>query len=116
MTRSFHFASFRVFRGPSPANIAVVKFTALLAFVTTCAAQENHAWTDRAGHTFSAQIVACDALRATLDVAGRGKSVVALAALSAADVAFARHWRASTRDAPLIDPACLPPWPAQAAA
>jgi hypothetical protein len=51
-----------------------------------------------------------------LDVNGRGKVIVPLAALSALDVDFTRRWRAETPNAPLIDPACLPPWPAEAVA
>ena len=88
----------------------------LLLLATTCAAQEPHPWTDRAGRTFAAQIVACDAVRVTLDVTGRGKVVVPLASLSPADGEFARRWRLETRNAPLIDPTCLAPWPGQAIA
>ncbi|MEA3208185.1 MAG: hypothetical protein QOE70_1242 [Chthoniobacter sp.] len=88
----------------------------LLALAAAGLAQEARTWTDRAGRTFAAQLVACDGLRATLEVAGRGKTVVPLAALSADDLEFTRRWRSETRNAPLIDPACLPPWPAQAVA
>jgi hypothetical protein len=89
---------------------------AWLVLAATAAAAESRTWTDRTGRTFAAQIVACDARRVTLDIAGRGKSVVPLAALSATDVEFARRWRAENRSAPLIDTGCLPPWPSHAAA
>ena len=87
-----------------------------LFLALTGGAEESRKWADRAGHSFSATILACDALRVTLDVKGRGKTVVPFAALSAADVEFARNWRAANPGAPLIDPACLPPWPTQAGA
>jgi len=93
-----------------------MKFPAFLAFAASCLAQESHKWTDRAGHAFSAAIVACDGVRATLDIEGRGKTIVPLATLSAADVEFLRHWRVVTPEGALIDPTFLPPWPAQTAA
>jgi hypothetical protein len=93
-----------------------VRVAILLALAATCVAEENRAWTDHRGQTFFAQLIACDALRATLDVSGRGKVVVPLSALSPPDVDFTRRWRAETRNAPLIDTGCLPPWPAEAAA
>lgn len=93
-----------------------MKVAALLVLAATCAAEESRTWTDRAGRVFPAQIVACDARRVTLDINGRGKTVVPFATLSAPDVEFARRWRAENRGAPLIDPACMPPWPLHAAA
>jgi hypothetical protein len=92
------------------------RFGALLALAATCSATETRTWTTRAGDTFAAQIVACDAMRATFDVTGRGKAVVPLDALSASDIEFVRRWRTETPGAPLIDPGCLPPWPTQAIA
>jgi hypothetical protein len=96
-------------------SIGVMRFAALLALTTTCNAGETRTWTTRAGETFAAQIVACDAIRATLDVTGRGK-VVPLDALSAPDIDLVHRWRTETPVAPLIDPGCLPPWPTQAIA
>jgi hypothetical protein len=92
-----------------------VRWIAFLAVLSTCAADEFRTWTDRSGRTFEARLVACDGLRSTLEVAGRGKVIVPLAALALADVEFARQWRRSTFNAPLIDPECIPPWPMQAA-
>jgi hypothetical protein len=93
-----------------------VRCLALLALLSTCAAADLRTWTDRAGRTFQARIVACDGMRATLDVEGRGKVIVPFTALAPIDVEFARHWRIDTPMAPLIDPDCLPAWPAQVAA
>ena len=95
---------------------AMLRCAALLVLAATCLAQESRTWTARTGHTFDARLVACDAVRATLDVAGRGKTVVPFSTLSPADLEFAQGWRRKTPDAALIDPDCLPPWPAQAAA
>jgi hypothetical protein len=89
--------------------------TLLLAFVSTAMAQESRTWTARNGQTFTARLLACDAVRATLDVEGRGKLPVQLAALSAPDVEYVTRWRAANPKAPLIDPAALAPWPAQTA-
>lgn len=96
----------------------MVKFVILLfaTALAACAADDERTWTDRAGRTFTGRIVACDALRATIDVAGRGKIVAPLAALSPPDADFAQRWRRETPRAPLIDPARLPAWPAQAVA
>jgi hypothetical protein len=93
----------------------MLRFAALLAFATTCLAQEDRTWTMRTGRKFDARLLACDAVRATLEGAGKVKTIVPFAALSAADLEFARRWRAETPDAPLIDPDCLPSWPTQAA-
>jgi len=79
-------------------------------------AEEVRTWICPPGKPFAAQLVAADGLRATLLVAGRGKTVVPFALLSAADVAYVREWRARNRRAPLIDPERIAPWPAEAVA
>lgn len=79
-------------------------------------AEEVRPWTCPPGQPFAAEIVAADGLRATLLVPGRGKTVVPLALLSPADVAYVREWRARNRRAPLIDPERIAPWPAEAVA
>ncbi len=86
-----------------------------LFLVATATAEEARTWTGRNGQTFTAQLLACDAVRATLDVAGRGKLPVPLSALSPADLEYIARWRESTPNAPLIDPSALAPWPAQVA-
>jgi hypothetical protein len=73
-------------------------------------------WTDRLGRKFEAEIIANDALRATFALPGKGKAVLPLAQLSAADVAFIGIWRRQHPEAPLVDPEKLAPWPADAAA
>lgn len=87
-----------------------------LLLAATCPADEPRTWTQRNGSTFSAELLACDALRATLDVAGRGKAIVPLTALSAEDRQWLVQWRRQFPRAPLVDPTFLPKWPDQAAA
>jgi len=77
---------------------------------------ETRQWTDRLGRKFDGEIVANDALRVTLAMPGRGKAVVPFAQLSAEDVAFVGAWRQQHRDAPMVDPEKLAPWPAEAVA
>lgn len=79
-------------------------------------AAEMREWTDRLGRKFQAEIIANDALRVTFALAGKGKAVVPLAQLSAADVAFVETWRRLHPEAPLVDADKLAPWPAEAAA
>lgn len=79
-------------------------------------AEPLRTWSPRAGASFEASLLAADGLRATLELPGRGKAVVALADLSPQDAGLVREWRAASRFRPLIDPERLAPWPAHAAA
>ena len=79
-------------------------------------AAEMREWTDRLGRKFEAEIIANDAWRVTFALAGKGKAVVPLAQLSAADLAFVATWRRLHPGAPLVDAEKLAPWPAEAVA
>jgi hypothetical protein len=86
------------------------------ALVASAFAGEVRDWTCPPGKPFSAELIAADGLHAVLLVPGRGKAVVPFAQLSPADVQFIHEWRARNRNAPLIDPERMAPWPAQAVA
>ena len=94
----------------------MLKIATLLVLAVRCLGEESRTWTARTGRTFDARLIACDSVRVTLDVTGRGKTVIPISTLSAADLEFARDWRRKTPVAALIDPECLPPWPTQATA
>ena len=90
---------------------------ALIFFVHVAAlGGEAREWTDRLGRKFEAEIIANDSLRATFALPGKGKAVLPLAQLSAADAAFVGTWRSAHPEAPLVDAEKLAPWPADAAA
>lgn len=88
----------------------------LLALAAAAAAQEPRTFTDARGRQFSAKLVAADAYRVTIDMPNTGKVTVPQTALSQPDIAFLKTWREQNPKAPLIDPAAMAPWPAQAAA
>jgi hypothetical protein len=95
--------------------IAVALLPLLLASVGSTAATAR-SWTDRQGRKFDASLVASDAVRATFRLPDGRKTVVAITSLSSDDSAFVREWRNTNRDAPLIDPEVMPPWPADVTA
>jgi hypothetical protein len=71
-------------------------------------------WTGRNGQRFAAELLAADGLRATFGPAEKPKFVLPLKDLSAEDAETIRMWRLRNYFAPLVDPACLAAWPAQA--
>ena len=73
------------------------------------------AWTMRDGRTFEAELAAADGLRATFSRPGKTPVVMPLASLSASDAETIHVWRRNHRR-PLVIPARLAPWPANASA
>jgi hypothetical protein len=94
-----------------PQFVAVLLLTAVSSIAETA-----RSWTDRQGRKIEATLVAADAVRATFLFSDGRKSVAAIASLSADDSAFVRDWRRTNRDAPLIDPEAMPPWPSEVTA
>ncbi len=97
-----------------------VRITALLASTVIGAAAvvagPTRTWTDRSGHSFEAELIAADLVRATLLVKGGAKTIVPIAKLSAKDAEYLQQWREDEPFAPGVDPAFLPPWPKEAVA
>jgi hypothetical protein len=79
-------------------------------------AETARTWVNQRGQKFEATLVAADAVRATFLLAEGRKTVAAIASLSADDSAYVREWRRTNRDAPLIDPDAMPPWPGEVTA
>ena len=77
---------------------------------------QQRTWTDRAGKTFNAELLAADGLRATLLVEGRGKVAVPIASLSKEDATFVRDSRLENLRMPIVDPEAMAAWPAEAVA
>ncbi len=93
-----------------------MKTTAFMLLAAAAfAADPGRMWTTRDGRTFSAELSAADGLRATFTAEGKPPFVAPLAALSPADAELIRAWRADWKR-PLVVPAQLAPWPAQAVA
>jgi len=99
----------------SRSPIAVALLPLLLTPVGSNAETER-SWSDRQGRKFDATLVASDAVRATFRLPDGRKTVLAIASLSSDDSAFVRDWRSSNRNAPLIDPEAMAPWPPDVAA
>lgn len=72
-------------------------------------------WAMRSGRTFEAELVAADGLRATFTADGKTPAVVPLADLTEESRAAVRKWRADWFK-PMVLPARLPAWPAEAKA
>ena len=88
----------------------------LFALVSVTHAEDLRQWTLPGVAPFQAELIAADGLRATLSVPGRGKTVIPFARMSTADTDYVHEWRKKNRDAPLVDPEHLAPWPAEALA
>jgi hypothetical protein len=92
------------------------RIAVLILLATVHADEDLHQWNVPGFAPFQAQLVAADGLRATLLVPGRGKTVIPFARMSEADTTYVREWRRQHRNAPLVDPERMPPWPAEALA
>lgn len=93
---------------------APILFAAIFATAALAQAPLAGTWTLRDGRQFGAELLAADGLRATFGT-GSQKVVVGLSDLGPQDAEKVRSWRAGDFRAPLVDPAKLAPWPAQAA-
>ncbi|EDY18901.1 hypothetical protein CfE428DRAFT_3559 [Chthoniobacter flavus Ellin428] len=85
-------------------------------FLLPLHAEDLHQWTLHGVAPFQAEIIAADGLRATLQVPGRGKTVIPFTLMSAEDAAYVQDWRKANPKAPLVNPERLAPWPTAAAA
>lgn len=94
--------------------LLAASFIACLAAITP-AAPSLRTWTTRDGQTFEAELAAADGLRATFLPTGKPAVITPLASLTPEDAAWVSQWRGNWRR-PLIAPASLAPWPAQARA
>lgn len=87
----------------------------LLAAVCWPAIGHADPWSMRNGRTFDAELVAADGLRATFTVSGKPPAVIPLHDLTDESREAVRKWRADWIK-PLVLPAKLGPWPAEAKA
>jgi hypothetical protein len=94
-------------------GVKVYALVVCLSVAVAAEAEDLHQWTLPGVKPFQAELVAADGLRATLSVPGRGKTVIPFASMSPADVAYVHEWREKNREAPLVDPERLAPWPAE---
>jgi hypothetical protein len=98
------------------AQLGVILAMAAVSTVGLFGAEETRTWTAKNGHKFKAELLAADALRATLGVKGEPKWIVSIGDFTPPDAEAIRGWRATNEQAPLVDPRLLPAWPAEAAA
>lgn len=94
----------------------VLAAVCLLQSVACFGAENPRDWTDKRGQKFEATLIAVDAVRGTFLLPDGRKTVAAIGSLSPDDATYVREWRRNNRGAPLIDPAAMPPWPAEVVA
>jgi hypothetical protein len=92
-----------------------MKLAAFVSLVLLPLSSGAETWTLRSGRTFEAELAAADGLRATFTAEGKTPAVVPLADLTDQSRGVVAKWRADWFR-PLVLPARLPAWPAEAKA